>query len=54
MEEERVFATGPLSKSASFRLIVAGKVGKKEIEHLIAKLMIDKEILAEESPLSGA
>lgn len=39
--------TGLLSKDASFRLIVTGQIGVKEIERLIAKLEIDKEILAE-------
>jgi hypothetical protein len=36
-----------LSKTASFRLIVSGDIGVKEIERLIAKLQLDKEILAE-------
>jgi hypothetical protein len=33
--------TGLLSKSASFRLIVSGAVGVKEIELLIRKLELD-------------
>lgn len=37
-----------MSKSANFRLIVSGDVGVKEIERLIAKLELDKEILAEQ------
>jgi len=44
---ERELTTGLLSKSASFRLIVNGDVGVKEIERLIAKLQLDKEILAD-------
>jgi hypothetical protein len=47
MEGEREIATGLLSKNASFRLIVSGDVGVKEIERLIAKLQLDKEILAD-------
>lgn len=47
MEGERELTTGLLSKDASFRLIVSGKVGEKEIERLIRKLELDKEILAE-------
>jgi hypothetical protein len=40
-------ATGLLSKGTSFRLIVSGQVGVKEIERFIKKLEIDKEILAD-------
>lgn len=47
MEGERELTTGLLSRDASFRLIVTGKVGEKEIERLIRKLELDKEILAE-------
>jgi hypothetical protein len=47
MEGEREIATGLLSKNASFRLIVSGEVGVKEIERLIAKLQLDKEIPAD-------
>ncbi|HUO22724.1 MAG TPA: hypothetical protein VMU59_09450 [Caulobacteraceae bacterium] len=47
MSGERELTTGLLSKDASFRLIVTGQIGVKEIERLIAKLEIDKEILAE-------
>ena len=46
MDGERELTTGLLSKTASFRLIVNGDVGVKEIERLIAKLELDKEILA--------
>jgi hypothetical protein len=48
MECERELTTGILAKDASFRLIVSGKIGVKEIERLIKKLEIDKEILAEQ------
>jgi hypothetical protein len=44
---ERELMTGLLSKNASFRLVVSGDVGVKEIERLIAKLQLDKEILAD-------
>lgn len=49
MEGERELTTGLLSKDAGFRLIVNGPVGVKEIERLIRKLELDKEILADES-----
>ncbi len=49
MASERELTTGLLSRDASFRLIVNGQVGVKEIERLIAKLQLDKEILADES-----
>lgn len=48
MEGERELTTGLLSKDASFRLIVTGPVGVKEIERLIRKLQFDKKILADE------
>lgn len=48
MEGERELTTGMLAKDASFRLIVSEKIGVKEIERLIKKLEIDKEILAEQ------
>lgn len=41
-------ADGILSKTATFRVIVGEKIGVKEIERLIAKLEMDKEILADE------
>jgi hypothetical protein len=49
MEDEREITAGLLSKGASFRLIVTGRVGEKEIERLIKKLELDKEILADAS-----
>jgi hypothetical protein len=48
MTGERELTTGMLAKDASFRLIVSGEVGVKEIERLIKKLELDKEILAEQ------
>lgn len=44
---ERELTSGLLGKDTSFRLIVSGEIGVKEIERLIKKLEIDKEILAE-------
>lgn len=52
MEGERELTSGLLSKGASFRLIVTGAIGEKEIERLIKKLELDKEILAEAEPAS--
>lgn len=48
MAGEQELATGLLSKDASFRLIFSGQVGVKEIERLIQKLEIDKEIVADQ------
>lgn len=48
MAGERELTTGLRSKDASFRLIVTGAIGVKEIERLIQKLKLDKEILAEQ------
>ena len=47
MTGERELVTGLLSKDASFRVIVSGAIGVKEIDRLIRKLELDKEILAE-------
>jgi hypothetical protein len=47
MAGERELVTGLLSKEASFRVIVSGAVGVKEIDRLIRKLELDKEILAD-------
>jgi hypothetical protein len=49
MENERELTIGLLSNDANFRLIVSGPVGVREIERLIRKLELDKEILADES-----
>jgi hypothetical protein len=46
MDGERELTTGLLAKDVSFRLIVNGNIGVKEIERLIKKLELDKEILA--------
>jgi hypothetical protein len=51
MEGERELTTGILSKGTSFRLIVRGHVGEREIETLIKKLQFDKEILADPNPI---
>jgi hypothetical protein len=53
MAGERELTTGLLSKGSNFRLIVSGPVGVKEIERLIAKLELDKEILAESADDEG-
>lgn len=47
MEGERELTTGILAKDASFRLLVSGQIGVKEIDRLIRKLELDKEILAD-------
>ena len=47
MNGERELTTGLLSKGAGFRLIVHGKISEKEIDRLIRKLQLDREILAE-------
>jgi hypothetical protein len=41
MAGERELTPGLLSKDASFRLIVSGAIGVKEIEHLTKKLEFD-------------
>ena len=48
MTGERELTKGILAKDASFRLIVTGNIGVKEIERLIKKLELDKEILADQ------
>lgn len=53
-EGERELTTGLLSKGgANFRLIVSGRIGEKEIERLIKKLELDKEILADPDDQEG-
>jgi hypothetical protein len=44
---ERELVTGGLSGDARFRLIVAGRVGSKELDRLIKKLEMEKEIAEE-------
>jgi hypothetical protein len=50
---ERVLQSGLLSKAASYRVIVSGPVGTAELDRLIAKLEMDKEILADPDPVSA-
>jgi len=45
--QERVLQSGMLSKQATYRVIVSGPVGTAEIERLLKKLEMDKEILAD-------
>jgi hypothetical protein len=47
MEGERELASGLLSDKTTFRLIVSGPVGTKELDYLIQKLQFDRRILAE-------
>ena len=47
---ERVLQSGMLSKQASYRVIVSGPVGEAEIDRLLKKLEMDKEILADPDP----
>lgn len=51
MEGERELTTGLLAKDANFRLLVSGHVGVTEIDRLIRKLELDKEILADPDDL---
>lgn len=47
-DPEREFLTGILSDTANFRVIVTGTVGPKEVDYLIRKLKIDRDIMAED------
>lgn len=47
MQNARVLQNGILSKNATYRIIVNGNIGPKEIERMIKKLEVDKEILLE-------
>lgn len=47
---ERVLTSGLLSKQATFRVVVSGPVGEAEIDRLLRKLEMDKEILADPQP----
>lgn len=49
MDGERTLLKGILSADADFEILVSGPVGVKEIEMLMRKLEIDKEILAQKS-----
>jgi hypothetical protein len=51
--QERVLQSGMLSKTASYRVIVSGPVGVAEIDRLLQKLELDKEILADLGPDSS-
>lgn len=48
MPGERELLSGLLAKDVNFRVIVNGHIGVKEIENLIRKLEIDKDILADQ------
>jgi hypothetical protein len=50
----RLLRPTALSKEASFRLLVSGNIGVKEIERLIKKLELDKEILADQDDGNAA
>jgi hypothetical protein len=43
--DERLLQEGMLSKSTTYRITVNGPVGPKEIDRLIAKLQLDRDIL---------
>ena len=47
---ERVLQSGMLSKTASYRVVVSGLVGVAEIDRLLRKIEMDKEILADSDP----
>lgn len=53
MQGERTLMKGILSTDADFEVLVSGPVGVKEIDRLIQKLELDKEILAERSNVPG-
>lgn len=44
---ERAFLSGPLSKDVSYRLLVSGKVGPKELTKLVKMLNLQIEILGD-------
>lgn len=44
---ERELVSGLLSRDSGFRVLVYGPVGPREIDRLIAKLQLDRDILAE-------
>lgn len=53
LKNEREFLRGPLSKIASYRLLVSGELGPKEIGKLITMLEAQKGILEDEDEDSG-
>lgn len=42
---KRELVHGPLSKDAEFQVLVTGRVGPEEFDHLIARLQLDKKNL---------
>ncbi len=52
--QERILQSGMLSKAASYRVIVSGPVGVAEIDRLLKKLEMDKEILADLPPITAS
>lgn len=46
---QRMLTQGMLSKDATFEIIVTGRIGAREIDTLIRKLEIDKELLADDA-----
>lgn len=48
LDGERELMSGPLSPTVNFRLLIRGNAGPSEIDVLIKKLEIEKEILSEE------
>ncbi len=47
---ERVLQSGMLSRTASYRVVVSGPIGEAEIDRLLKKLEMDREILADPEP----
>ena len=45
---EREVASGLISKNTRFKLIISGELGPKEIDNLIRKLEIDRDLLSDE------
>ena len=48
MAGERILQDGILSQNTKYRIIVSGKISTKELDRLIKKLQMDREILSEE------
>ena len=46
--DERELMSGMLSKKSTFKLIVSGIIGPRELDKLIAKIQIDKDILLDD------
>lgn len=47
VEDERILQQGFLSKNSTYKIIVKGAIGVRELERLIRKLEFEKEILCE-------